>query len=64
MFLSLVVAVFCIRVRFGPVVALNPATLLPLPGETEQHDCLQILAEMHGTRPDLTDPPLQEADTT
>ncbi|KAM4878018.1 uncharacterized protein RHO17_007356 [Thomomys bottae] len=50
------------RIRFGPVTALNPATLLPQPGEVEPHDCLQILAEVHGTRPDLTDCPLQNAD--
>lgn len=52
------------RVRFGPVVTLNPATLLPLPETPEPHDCLQILAEVHGTRPDLTDTPLREADFT
>lgn len=52
------------RVQFGPVVALNPATLLPLPEEAKQHDCLQILAEVHGTRPDLSDQPLQNADHT
>ncbi|XP_063138877.1 uncharacterized protein LOC134485788 [Rattus norvegicus] len=52
------------RVQFGPVVALNPATLLPLPEEAEQHDCLQILAEVHGSRPDLSDRPLQDADHT
>lgn len=52
------------RVQFGPVVALNPATLLPLPEEAEQHDCLQILTEVHGTRPDLSDQPLQNADHT
>ena len=26
------------RVQFGPVVALNPATLLPLPGKEPHHD--------------------------
>ncbi|XP_063120508.1 uncharacterized protein LOC134479738 isoform X2 [Rattus norvegicus] len=52
------------QVQFGPVVALNPATLLPLPEETKQHDCLQILAEVHGTRLDLSDQPLQNADHT
>ena len=52
------------RVHFGPVVALNPATLLPLAEEAEHHDCLQILAEIHGTRPDLTDQPLRDADYT
>ncbi|XP_017167908.1 uncharacterized protein Gm53622 [Mus musculus] len=52
------------RVQFGPVVALNPATLLPLPGKEPHHDCLEILAETHGTRPDLTDQPLPDADHT
>jgi ribonuclease HI/transposase InsO family protein len=52
------------RIHFGPVVALNPATLLPLPEDAEDHNCLQILAEMHGTRPDLTDQPLPDADFT
>lgn len=53
------------RIRFGPITILNPATLLPLPEKaSEQHDCLEILAEMHGTRPDLTDHPLQNADFT
>ena len=52
------------RVRFGPTLALNPATLLPLPEGPDQHDCLQILAEAHGTRPDLMDQPLSDADFT
>ncbi|XP_055463850.1 uncharacterized protein LOC129677215 [Psammomys obesus] len=52
------------RVHFGPVVALNPASLLPLSESPETHDCLQILAEVHGTRPDLTDQPLPDADFT
>ncbi|AAB86912.1 Pol, partial [Rauscher murine leukemia virus] len=52
------------RVQFGPIVTLNPATLLPLPEEGLQHDCLDILAEAHGTRPDLTDQPLPDADHT
>ena len=46
------------------MVALNPATLLPLPGKETPHDCLEILAETHGTRPDLTDQPLPNADHT
>ena len=46
------------------MVTLNPATLLPLPEEPKQHECLQILAETHGTRPDLTDIPLRDADHT
>lgn len=52
------------RVQFRPIVALNPATLLPSPEGPNQHDCLQILAEMHGTRMDLTDQPLPDADHT
>ncbi|NP_598371.2 pol polyprotein fragment [Moloney murine sarcoma virus] len=52
------------RVQFRPVVALNPATLLPLPEKGLQHNCLDILAEAHGTRPDLTDQPLPDADHT
>ena len=50
------------RVHFGPMMTLNPATLLPLPGEPEAHDCLHVLAEAHGTRPDLTDQPLPSPD--
>ncbi|KAL6033551.1 hypothetical protein STEG23_027425, partial [Scotinomys teguina] len=52
------------RVQFGPIVSLNPATLLPAPSTLEGHDCLQILAEAHGTRPDLTDQPLPNSDFT
>ncbi|XP_048193187.1 uncharacterized protein LOC125344948 [Perognathus longimembris pacificus] len=53
------------RVRFGPVTAINPATLLPSTDEkAAPHDCLEILAEVHGTRSDLTDQPLQDADFT
>ena len=52
------------RVRFGPAVALNPATLLPDPQEETRHDCQHILAEVHGTREDLTDQPLADAEVT
>ena len=52
------------RVRFSPAVALNPATLLPDPQEETPHDCQQILAEVHGTREDLTDQPLADAEVT
>ena len=52
------------RVQFGPVVALNPAALLPLPEKPEEHDYIQIIAEMHRTRPDLMDQPLQDVDHT
>ena len=46
------------QVRFGPAVALNPAMLLLDPQEEIPHDCQQILADVHGTREDLTDQPL------
>nr|XP_055159021.1 uncharacterized protein LOC129495488 isoform X2 [Nyctereutes procyonoides] len=54
------------RIQFGTATSLNPATLLP---ETESpslvmHDCHQILAEVHGTRGDLTDQPLPDAEAT
>ncbi|CAD7676241.1 unnamed protein product [Nyctereutes procyonoides] len=54
------------RIQFGMATSLNPATLLP---ETESpslvmHDCHQILAEVHGTRGDLTDQPLPDAEAT
>ncbi|XP_045852807.1 protein NYNRIN-like [Meles meles] len=52
------------RIQFGPIVTLNPATLLPTPREAPLHDCHQILAETHGTRPDLTDQPMKDADLT
>lgn len=52
------------RIHFSPVRELNPATLLPLPEGPERHDCLQVLAETHGSRPDLTDQPLPDADYT
>lgn len=54
------------EVRFGAVASLNPATLLPNmePGAWVPHDCHQILAETPGTREDLTDQPLSEAEQT
>ena len=52
------------RVRFRPAVALNPTTLLPDPQEETPHDCQQILAEVYGTREDLTDQPLEDAEVT
>ena len=53
------------RVRFGPPVTLNPATLLPLPeDQLSPHDCRQVLAETHGTREDLKDTELPDADHT
>ena len=53
------------RVRFGPPVTLNPATLLPPPeDQLSPHDCRQVLAETHGTREDLKDTELPDADHT
>ena len=49
---------------FSPDVALNPATLLLDPQEEARHDCQQILAEVRGTREDLTDQPLVDAEVT
>uniref|UniRef100_A0ABI7ZK58 Reverse transcriptase domain-containing protein n=1 Tax=Felis catus TaxID=9685 RepID=A0ABI7ZK58_FELCA len=51
------------RVQFGPPVTLNPATLLPAPKDQQSaHDCRQVLAETHGTREDLKDQELPDAD--
>ena len=51
------------RVQFGPPVTLNPATLLPAPEDQQSaHDCRQVLAETHGTREDLKDQELPDAD--
>ena len=56
------------RITFGPATSLNPATLLPIPDEEregeEGHDCLQILAEVHGPREDLSDRPLPDTEIT
>lgn len=54
------------QVQFGAMASLNPATLLPNmePGAWVPHDCHQILAETHGTREDLTDQPLSDAEPT
>nr|XP_051687518.1 uncharacterized protein LOC127487098 [Oryctolagus cuniculus] len=53
------------RVRYGTAASINPATLLPEPGSESQvdHDCHQVLAEVHGTREDLTNLPLSNAVT-
>uniref|UniRef100_A0ABI7WG76 Reverse transcriptase domain-containing protein n=1 Tax=Felis catus TaxID=9685 RepID=A0ABI7WG76_FELCA len=51
------------RIQFGPPVTLNPATLLPAPEDQQSaHDCRQVLAETHGTREDLKDQELPDAD--
>ncbi|XP_077845791.1 uncharacterized protein LOC144338844 [Macaca mulatta] len=53
------------RVQFGPPVTLNPATLLPVPeDQPSPHDYRQVLAETHGTREDLKDQELPDADHT
>ena len=50
---------------FLPPSALNPATLLPNPDlEAPIHDCSDILAQVHGTREDLQDRPLADAEVT
>ncbi|XP_053112201.1 uncharacterized protein LOC128327421 [Hemicordylus capensis] len=41
---------------------LNPATLLPLPAVTPVHDCLRVLAETVGIRPDLRMEPIVDPD--
>ena len=55
--------------RYGPGSVRTggspkPGHVAPLPGKETPHDCLEILAETHGTRPDLTDQPLPNADHT
>ncbi|XP_066871792.1 uncharacterized protein [Kogia breviceps] len=55
------------RIKFTSATGLNPATLLPDPdieGTTIIHDCQEVLAAAHGTRPDLTDQPLPDATLT
>ncbi|XP_036032463.1 ribonuclease H1-like [Onychomys torridus] len=54
------------RIWFGAAVSLNPATLLPDSDShlSIEHDCHQFLAEVHGTREDLTDQPLPDAEHT
>ena len=41
---------------------LNPATLLPTPGDGEPHDCVAVITEICSPRPDLQDIPLMNAD--
>ena len=53
------------RIIFLPPTALNPATLFPNPDlEALIHDCSDILAQVHGTREDLQDRPLADAEVT
>ncbi|XP_013916160.1 PREDICTED: uncharacterized protein LOC106544426 [Thamnophis sirtalis] len=42
--------------------ALNPATLLPIPGPEIEHNCMQVIESQFLCRPDLTDVPLKPAD--
>ncbi|XP_063297098.1 uncharacterized protein LOC134585587, partial [Pelobates fuscus] len=49
------------RVHLETVNALNPATLLPQPTES-QHDCLEVMDEVFSSRPDLRDFPIQNPD--
>ncbi|XP_077633087.1 uncharacterized protein LOC144242164 [Crocuta crocuta] len=49
----------------GAPTALNPATLLPdLDLEAPLHDCAEVLAQVHGTRSNLRDTPLPDAEIT
>ncbi|KAK1327392.1 LOW QUALITY PROTEIN: hypothetical protein QTO34_014196 [Cnephaeus nilssonii] len=54
------------RIQFGPPAILNPATLLPDKSTQESvlHTCQEILAEETGTRRDLRDQPLPDAQLT
>ena len=53
------------RIIFLQPTALSPATLLPNPDlEAPIHDCSDILAQVHGTREDLQDRPLADAEVT
>ena len=53
------------RIIFLQPTALNPAALLPNPDlEAPVHDCGDILPQVHGTREDLQDRPLVDAEVT
>ncbi|XP_029778843.1 uncharacterized protein LOC115278501 [Suricata suricatta] len=53
------------RIIYTPSRTLNPASLLPDPDlSSPLHDCVDILAQVHGTREDLRDQPLPEAEFT
>lgn len=41
---------------------LNPATLVPLPEDSEPHSCVAALQDVCTPRPDLTDTPIPNAD--
>ncbi|XP_037382666.1 uncharacterized protein LOC119258442, partial [Talpa occidentalis] len=48
------------RVNFSPPTGLNPASLLPAPDLEAHLDCVDILAQVQGLRPDLRDNPLPD----
>ena len=53
------------RIIFLPPTALSSAMLLPNPDlEAPIHDCSDILAQVHGTREDLQDRLLVDAEVT
>lgn len=50
---------------YTPPRTLNPASLLPDPDmDSPLHDGADILAQIHGTREDLQDQPLPDAEVT
>ncbi|KAK4806986.1 hypothetical protein QYF61_000315 [Mycteria americana] len=50
-------------VELKVTTTLNPATLLPLPGETElEHDYLKTIKQVYASRTDLKDKPLDSAE--
>lgn len=51
------------RIVYTSPQALNPASLLPDPDlDAPLHDCIDILAQVHGLREDLLDYPLTDAE--
>lgn len=51
------------RITFQVPAPLNPATLLPEPDlDAPLHDCARILAHVYGTRPDLKETLLPDAE--
>ena len=54
-----------LRTTYTPPRTLNPASLLPDPDmDSPLHDGADILAQIHGTREDLQDQPLPDAEVT
>ncbi|XP_015283176.1 PREDICTED: uncharacterized protein LOC107126105, partial [Gekko japonicus] len=49
-------------VSLAPVININPATLLPVPCEDVEHDCLVTTDQLFASRLDLRDQPLQQPD--